>query len=103
MSIQDGMSISASTTLSSAVVGFIHGEGLPFALVESYLFARVIAAAKNAPASYKLPGKDEIGGVYLDKNVAIFISKDDELVLLLGSRFGYSMLSDGAAAARAAS
>jgi len=44
MSIQDGLSASASTTLSSAVAGFIRGEWLPFALVESDLLARVIAA-----------------------------------------------------------
>ena len=35
MSIEDGMSASASTILSASVAALIHGEGLKFSLVQS--------------------------------------------------------------------
>ena len=82
------MGASASAVLSSTVAGFIHGEGLPFSLVDSDLFAQVIVAARNAPSSYKLPERHEIAGIYPDKNASLFISKGDSLIASLASRFG---------------
>jgi len=65
MSIEEGMSASASTILSAAVAALIHGESLAFTLVQSQLLSRVIVAARNVPPSYKLSTRKEIGGVNL--------------------------------------
>ena len=65
--IMAGFNISASTALSSAIAAMIHGEGVAFSLVESPLLARVVKAARHAPADYRPPTAKEIGGVYLDK------------------------------------
>jgi len=64
MSIEDGMSASASTILSAAVAALIHGEGFTFSLVQSQLLSRrFIVAARNVPPSFKLPTRFKIGSV----------------------------------------
>ena len=90
----EGLGVSAA--LSSAIADMILKKGLSHTLSEDPLMARVLKFAKVAPASYKPPTREDIGGRYLDTFSIRYEKKNDALVVEVSKKFGWSMMSDGA-------
>ena len=88
--------LGASAALSSAIADMILKVGLSHTLSEDPLMARVLKFAKVAPASYKPPTREDIGGRYLDTFSIRYEKKNDALVVEVSKKFGWSMMSDGA-------
>ena len=88
--------LGASAALSSAIADMILKKGLSHTLSEDPLMARVLKFAKVAPASYKPPTREDIGGRYLDTFSIRYEKKNDALVVEVSKKFGWSMMSDGA-------
>jgi hypothetical protein len=88
--------LGASAALSSAIADMILKKGLSYTLSEDPLMARVLKYAKAAPASYKPPTRQDVGGRYLDTFYIRHEKKNDELIVEVSKKFGWSMMSDGA-------
>ena len=94
--IVDGFGSSGAASLSSAIADLIHKKGLPYSLSNDPLLLRVIKCARLAPESYKPPKPDEVGGRYLIVSSARYETKNSDLIKSVASKFGYSIMSDGA-------
>ena len=86
--------------LTVAVADFVHGLGLPFSVVDDFLFHRMLVAARNVGTNYKPPNRQRIAGDLLELNFDQMMKKNAELLRKEADIFGLCFYGDGATVKR---
>ena len=81
--------------LSIAITHWIIAKGLPFSLAEDVLFQRVLLFAMSVNPSYTPPGRNEVGGKYLDACYDEYHEKEYSTLLSKAKQQGLAAFGDG--------
>ena len=90
------LSGSANAAMQMAVADFVQSDGLAFTTGSSIRFRKVIKLAKAIGPDYRMPGRNQISGVLLDKNFEACWNANRDLLLSAALVMGTSWLGDGA-------
>ena len=91
----------ADARLTAALVDFTQVMGLPDTIPSCPKMGKVLDLAKKCSKDYKPPGRNEVGGKYLEQNFACYREKIVASLLTDADTFGIAMYADGATVKRA--
>ena len=86
----------AEKAMDVAIADLIHSRGDSFSLSNCPKFVRVLNCAKMIPSTYKPPGRNEIGGQYLDELYENTMVKTKTALRTDSELCGLSVFGDGA-------
>ena len=86
----------AEEELSLSIAHLIHAVGLPFNLAENELFKRMLTKARNVNNQYSPPGRNEVGGKWLNSVHAAYQVNAIESCRASGAKMGISVGGDAA-------
>ena len=86
----------AEEELSLSIAHLIHAVGLPFNLAENELFKHMLTKARNVNNQYSPPGRNEVGGKWLNSVHAAYQVNAIESCRASGAKMGISVGGDAA-------
>ena len=92
---------SSNAIFQMAVADFIHSDGLAFSIGSSPRFRRIIKLAKTIGLDFRMPGRNQISEVLLDKNFQACWEGNRDLLFSVALVMGTSWLGDGATIGKA--
>ena len=97
---QDDVRRINNTRLQMAIADLVHIDGHAFCLPKSKRFTTVLRLAKTVGPDFKVPGRNQISGILLERNFDSCWEANRDALLLNSSIFGLGFLGDGATIAR---
>ena len=91
---------SKNTRLQMSIADLVHSDGHALSLPKSKRFTTVLRLAKTVGPDFKVPGRNQISGILLDRNFKSRWEANRDALLLNSSIFGLGFLGDGATIAR---
>ena len=96
MTINFSMQRDSSSELTGAIANFIHGNGLPFSLVDKPAFKNILTLARKSSPRYEPPTSKRMGNELLDLTYNSYVTINNNLLDKQKSLFGLSLFGDGA-------
>ena len=91
---------SNNTHLQMSIADLVHSDGHAFSLPKYKRFTTVLRLANTVGPEFKVPGRNQISGILLDRNFKSCWEASRDALLLNSFIFGLEFLGDGATIAR---